>query len=289
MTGLAALALMTVPAAAITATEIRDRAIPLSDPSRLPDELFAPIEAYAVIAVGELHGTEEAPAFAGGLVELLQRHGRSPLLALEMPETEQAVVDGYLADGDSARLTRSAFFRVARENQDGRRSRAIAKLLKRARSLGVPVLCFDPASSRDAQARDTGMAARLYAGSRRGGAQAVVALVGNVHASGGLGSPWEPSFRPMGYELTHGAGLEPRQLLSILARYKGGSAWTCQSDGCGVHPAGARLDDPFSDASLPAAYFVTHAVQPFDPGAGYGATFFSRTIHASLPLTEAVK
>jgi hypothetical protein len=283
VTALAAIALAAVSAGAATPDAIRAGAIPITGDA-LPDAVGAALDPYDIVAVGELHGTKEAPDFAGRLLALAQRRGRSALLALEMEAAAQDAVDRYLAGGDVLILRSLPFFAAPADSQDGRRSIAMARLLETARTLRVPVLCFDAGGS-GAQERDRGMAAALDAGRRRSGASLVVALMGNVHSAQAVGAAWDPAYRPAALELAARPGA-PRTL-SVLHRYAAGDAWTCEGDGCGVHPASASKDDPFAAPSLPASYFLTHEPGPRWPDSGYRATFFTRRVHASRPFAAA--
>lgn len=104
-----------------------------------------------LLIVGELHGSDQAPALAAALVERLAQ--QAPVrLGLEIYAQEQARIDTYLASNGNAEaraaLLAGEFWQRPREKSDGRRSRAMFALIEHLRVLqrgGAPVdvVAFD--------------------------------------------------------------------------------------------------------------------------------------------------
>ena len=264
---------------------IRKNAFPIGSALDLPDEVYAQIEGHKAILVGEMHGTNETPAFVEGLLKLLVKNNRSVLLALEIPATEQARIDFFLKTGDVEIIRKSKFF--TRDFQDGRASGAVLRLLSAARALrGLSVVCYDAASAMDAQDRDLQMAQRLATAFSEQGKDVMVVLAGNVHASTGQGVPWNEDYRPMGYELLNGAKpiFTSKDVLAIKVRSESGNAWVCsgqKSSDCKSADLG-RGNSNYARSAAWSNYFLLEPT-PFE---GYNATFFSRTTTASPPFVQ---
>ena len=94
------------------------------------DRLIAP---GAIVLFGEIHGTEESPAFFGDAACAALARGAAVTAALEIPREERARIDAFLASAgtpdDRRALLAGAFWR--RGYQDGRSSRATAAFLDR--------------------------------------------------------------------------------------------------------------------------------------------------------------
>ncbi|MBI5631433.1 MAG: hypothetical protein HY921_11180 [Elusimicrobia bacterium] len=258
-------------------------AIKLESPVELPDRMFPELKGYDVIILGEMHGTNEAPAFVQGLLRLIARNGRSAFLAVEIPAGEQHAIDSFLETGRIDILKKTAFF--SRDFQDGRSSRAMAGLLEAVRSIpGVEVVCFDPGISAGAQERDSGMARNIKDAFLRLRKDHAVVLAGNVHASIGRGTSWDKNYRPMGYLLHAGPGaiFSQDEILAVLNRYKKGSAWVC-SGGAASDCKETALEQKDSGYTLAVPWSSYFLKEP-ELARGYNATFFSRAITASAPL-----
>ncbi|GAB3259330.1 hypothetical protein [Chitinimonas naiadis] len=183
------------------------------------------------LLLGELHGTEQAPAFAGDLACKLLEQSRPLILGLELPPTEQNRLDAYLrSDGSAAAratLLAGPHWDSAKWS-DGRNSQAMLQLIERVRGWrsqgkAITLLAF-------ADGGDAGYAQSL-AKSRQRPEQLVLALVGNIHANRAELNKLTGA-RPMG-SLLGDAG----HTLSLNISYPGGEAWVCQSpepDSCGI-------------------------------------------------------
>ncbi len=241
---------------------------------------------YKVISVGEIHGTRQGPAFVLEVLRLLRRTGKSVLLGLEIPASEQNSVDSYLRTGRLSFLRKSEFFR--REYQDGRSSRAMYELLRGVRSLPkVKVFGFDAVNVTSGQDRDEKMARNLAAAYRAAKPDVLVFLAGNIHASISVGTPFDSSYRPMGYQMLgepDGIFAE-KDFLPIKIRSRLGDAWVCftaSASECGTHPM--KFGPSVYSEALPWNRYFLPEVNLFE---GYRATYFVRSLSASPPLVSA--
>lgn len=267
----------------LTATYVRHHARALPALGRLPDELVGELAPYQAILFGEVHGTREAPRLALELVRLELHAGRGAWLGIELPVTEQAELDRFRATEDVGILRAMPFFRRPPQLQDGRSSTAMAEMLMAVQQLpDIPVYCLEPVGVTSEQERDTGMAREIARHMMERPGEVAVTLTGNVHASQKPGLPWDPSFRPMGYELTHG-GLPPARVLSVDLAYEQGTAWNIQGTGnarsVGIHNLGP-ISSVYASAVIWGAYYLKLPAM-MD---GYNAIIFWRTLSASSPF-----
>lgn len=242
------------------------------------EQLTAPF-----VLVGEIHGTREIPAVFGDLVchAAARGRGRTILVGLEIPSSEQAAVDAFLAgEGDApATLLAQEFWR--REYQDGRSSQAMLDLLaelRRQRKAGLKVVVrgLDPERYDSASGRDAAMAASLTeAIAVVRPAQAFV-LTGNVHTRTLNGYPWDANaaYVPLGALLRERYG----ELIALDVVTSGGSAWTCTSSAaadCGARDLRNReTTGPAPRISLDPAS---------TPRDGYSGALFAGAVTASSP------
>lgn len=185
---------------------------------------------------GELHGTAETPAIVGAHACALLQAGKKVLLALEIPDEEQDRIDAFMATGgspaDVRQLLAGPHWQRAADQQDGRSSEAMLRLIQLARQLagkdhGVRVLAFDHwggEPSRDA------MMARNMAGARqRFRGYSTVALAGNLHAMSTRSTPFDPNHEPMAYLLSSPTAPKP---VTIDVVPTSGQSWFC-APACG--------------------------------------------------------
>src|SRR5262249_19850602 len=108
------------------------------------------VQPGSVLLFGEIHGAKEIPALFGEAVCSTAAAGTPIEVGLEVPQSERAKVEAFLAsDGAAApvgAVLASPFWN--RELQDGRSSQAMAALLDQFRRLGlsgapVHVFLFD--------------------------------------------------------------------------------------------------------------------------------------------------
>jgi hypothetical protein len=184
-----------------------------------------------VVVLGEIHGTAEAPSFAGDLLCLLARDGGRVVLALEIPSDQQPEIDAYVSGGSKAEFIRSAMASRnfwARNAHDGRSSKAMLGLIEQVRALrtqGLPVtiLAFDQAPSQYGPEvlRDEVMAENLRASIVADPEAMLLVLVGSVHAAKSVGTSFDPQYLPAINILRE------ERLVSLQMTHSGGDAWAC--------------------------------------------------------------
>ena len=200
--------------------------------------------AGKVVLIGEMHGTEESPAFVASVVCQARAANLPVALALEIFVEEAPRLAAFLkSDGtaaDRTALLNSKFWQD--EYQDGRRSAAMLTLLDRLRVMrpsegALEMTPIDPGSTAGAATRDRGMAdaiAKLAAANPRA---LVIALTGNYHTR----TVRQRDFDTMGTLLV---GMRPPLTVTALdVAYDGGTAWVCTSavaSECGSRPMGKR-------------------------------------------------
>jgi hypothetical protein len=192
-----------------------------------------------VLLLGEMHGSNESPAFVGDVVCAAMHSGRGVTVGLEVAVEEQTRFDAFLgSDGGEVSqkaLLAGRFWQSA--TQDGRESRAMLVLLDRLRQMRksgatIHVVTLDPADPAIKPVeRDHRMAERLAKGLREHPQDFVVSLTGNFH-NRIHAAPWDATYDFMGKVF---AGMVPAaRVLSLNVAYSGGSSWICeQSEGCG--------------------------------------------------------
>jgi|CXWL01.1.fsa_nt_gi hypothetical protein len=193
-------------------------------------------EEHQVVLLGEKHGTREIPAFVADLVAAIaERH--PVILALEIPQTEQAALAKFLASNGGpdarARLKKSAFWVVDGDQNDGRRNEDAIDLIDTVRSLraagrDADVLAFDVAagSTRDHHERDRAMAQTLRAAITASPQARFVVLTGNVHAM-----LKRPDHAPPQMQQPMGSFLTDLDVFAVNIDARGGQFWGC-TDHC---------------------------------------------------------
>ncbi len=190
----------------------------------------------ALVMLGEMHGTQEAPQFTGDLVCAALSKGFHVNLALEISIEEDARITQYLhssgLDPDKRALLAGPFWTDT--YQDGRRSAAVLDLIDRARSLTMAkkplrVVLLDSGGGD----RDQGMATRLRQTAGAEPKAITISLTGNFHNRINPESSNAPA--PMGSYI---ADLHP---VALNEAYAQGSAWFCTGDGasCGAQSLSA--------------------------------------------------
>lgn len=203
---------------------------------------------HQVLLLGELHGTDQAPALVAALAcRALDVH-QQVLVGLEIPPTEQERVERFLASPgraqDRAALLSGGFWQ--RSYQDGRSSQAMADLLDSLRVLSqtakIRVLLFDQTPAQGS--RDQAMAERLAALIPKPLEGVVLVLTGNYHARLAIGTRFDPDFVPMGLHLQRAR--DDLEVVALDLTYSGGTAWICQPApaGCGVLETGGNAQEP---------------------------------------------
>ncbi len=253
---------------------VKKQAISLPQMSRIAKAL----SAYRWITVGEVHGTQEAPAFALNLAKALGKK-RRVVLGVEIPQKEQALVDRFRRTKFRPLLKTSSFF--VRGYQDGRSSEAMVKLLETLPNY-IRVVCFDSQNGKNGQERDKLMALNLIHAYARYRPKHFVVLTGNVHGGIEIGIGSDPAYLPMSYFLHSlpGTPVKAKDIGAVRVRSGGGSIWTCMSAleaDCKVHEIHPPVSVYLTAVSLDG-YFLPEPLEK-----GYNGTVFFKKLSPSLP------
>jgi erythromycin esterase-like protein len=205
--------------------------------------------SHRLVVLGEMHGTREAPDFAGRLAAAYARE--APLvLALEIDASEQAAIGRYLVSAgtaaDRATLLAGEFWNVSRAHNDGRRSGGVLALIEAIRRLrgegrDVSVLAVDAgAHAADSQARDAAMARVLRACFSKLPRGRLLVLAGNVHAM-----RRRPDFAPPEMQTPMASRLADLDLYSVNLTAAAGRFWNFGPRDLVSRPmgSGALVDD----------------------------------------------
>lgn len=261
-------------------------AINVENLKQLANPLIEYFKNYEVIAVGEVHGNQESLELFEGLVKSLSDSSNKILVALEIPSSEQDVVDEFLKTSDIDVLRRSDFFNG--EFQDGRASKAMLGLLQKISELeNIRVMCFDYTGEGGSQARDNQMAKLLFNKIRSKKYDRTLILTGGVHASLKEGASWDINFIPMLKVLEDKLKkvASPQRLLNIGLKYKKLITWACFNTGCKEH----IIDQPESPYSEAVAFTNYFTLEDSVDEQGYMSSFFIRETTASFPIFQANK
>jgi len=200
----------------------------------------------AIILLGELHGTAEAPQAVAELACEALAAGRRVIVGLELPQADQGNADDFMTSqgttADRQRLLAGEFWQ--RGYQDGRTSAAMLELHARLGALAATsgdldvVYIDDPAQP---ASRDHAMAQRILAARSATPEALIIALTGNLHNRLTRGTRWNPDHEPMGLFIAR--EVPAADLVSLEMTYGSGSAWICQGSqaaDCGVAELGGR-------------------------------------------------
>jgi len=185
---------------------------------------------------GEIHGTNESPALVAEHICVTAETGKSVVVVLEIPVTEQSSIDVYLSSPgkrkDRAELIGQKFWQS--DFQDGRSSVAMFDLIDRVRELraqgaAISIVADDGFQQKD---RNSAIAERLVQIRRKDPESAIVALYGNYHTGKVVGTPSNPNDQRVGYRIRD---LNP---LAVNIDFHAGWAWACTPK-CGVNKFGA--------------------------------------------------
>ena len=233
------------------------------------------------LLLGELHGTQEGPAFVGDVACHAARARVPVTVALELPlelATSLTTVIGTTNESERRRASTAIFTSTW---QDGRRSQAMSALLDTARALkqrgfDVRVIPFSADSAGSGQLRDRGMADALTQ-AFQDSSRLLVVLAGNLHVRLKSGTAISPGYEPAGYLLRQ--RFPTRRIVSLDMANDAGSAWLCSTGGpssCGVKTVRARR---------PSAPWTVEVSDSLD-GNGYHGRFAVGEVRASPPAID---
>lgn len=230
---------------------------PRAQPCATIGNVESTLAPRTVVFFGEMHGTEQSPAFvAAVLCHAAARHIRATL-ALELDNAATGALESYLhSTGDSTAreaLIANDVWHV--RPPDGRTSQAMLALLETTRALvhdgaDIRALAFSR-SARTGAARDSLMATTVADFAVSHPERVVIGLTGNVHSRVSVGTSFDSTLRPMTYLVR--ARLPDRRVLGLNASYDAGSAWVCMSganDPCGPHTIKGRMMVPAQSIQL---------------------------------------
>ena len=238
------------------------------------------LEPGTVLLLGEIHGTEQAPAFVAGVACAALAKGLPVTVGLEIDRPEDAAFQAYLASdgGAEARRALLASPTWTREEQYGLGSRAMLGLVDRLRELAagpgeLRLVLIDRHEPQDE--RDRAMAERLAEASEARPGDFVVVLTGNLHNRLTRGTPWNAELEPMGYQLVR---LRPEaRIVSLDMAHPGGTAWVCFP--------GPPRDCGVKELSGPEDATGRTGIELLDDAAGkpFSGRYFTGPITASEP------
>jgi hypothetical protein len=225
-----------------------------------------------VILFGEMHGSNEIPDFVGSAACQLANSPKPVLVALEIPEADQKLLDAYWKDDALApALYGSEFWKV--EFQDGRRSQAMARLIGNLRAwrlagMDIAVRFVDQEHPGD---RDDSVAKTVVSLRKRNPDRLILVLIGNVHAKTVVGAPWDDDYVPAAVRIRD----EGLDVVSLNAKYGDGEAWMCtggDASSCAANPV--RSNGGGSGPSISIDGNIED---------GYDGAFFVGSLTASPP------
>lgn len=194
------------------------------------------------LVVGEVHGTRDIPESFADLVCAAAHEGRKVVVALELPVTDQDMIDAFMAsDGGAEACKRFLAGSFWHSGRDGRSSEAMFALLDRLRTMRrdgriLAVMAIKPGGGEAASISEyeKAMAGHVLQASREGALTLV--LVGSVHAQ----LRERSSANAIAY-LPMAAYLPRVSTRTLQVAGQGGSAWTCLAEvsngalDCGEH------------------------------------------------------
>lgn len=185
------------------------------------------------VFIGDMHGTEESPAFLRDLSCHVMQSGQPLVIAMEYDARDQPVLERFLLEADDEAadrlLTSTEYWQ---RNRDGRASTAMRDGLlavrRYARMAGsrVELLAYDIRVD-SWQERDPATARYISEKRLKDGANAYwIVFGGNVHARKvkGMLADGHENLEPLGYLI------RDWNLVHLDAEYRGGSAWGCTAE-----------------------------------------------------------
>lgn len=230
--------------------------------------LDALLQPKKVILLGEIHGTQEAPAFLNKMICNALNKNMTLTVGLELPNADQQGVELFV-NSKGKKADRDQLFKLSFwDYQDGRASMAMFELIETIRKLQskgehMDLLLFD---NPDANDRDYAMAINILAKTINKPTDLFITLSGNIHNEINEGSG------RMGRYVMDKLG--EKNVISLNQGYTGGSAWVCLDTGCGPVELGKNMNHD-------------QGIIIEDQGTHHG-WFSVDTIHASPPAIEVM-
>jgi uncharacterized protein (TIGR03067 family) len=210
-----------------------------------PIEGLGPLLAPGtILLLGEIHGTEESPAFVLDAACHAARSNLPVVIGLELRPGEQERVDAFM-DSEGTEADRRAMLAGSMwqaSYQDGRASHAMVELIDGLRKLRrdgrtASVVLFDASGAKGGQQRERDMARNLAAAAADASRSILIVLTGNMHSRVTKGTARDSEYEPMGYLLAQEVSVE--RLVALNVAHAGGSAWICAPD-CGPSSLGGE-------------------------------------------------
>lgn len=263
-----------------------------------------------LVMFGEMHGTNEMPAYAAAVIKQTARKFPNIYVGVEFPVEIQPNIDQFMKTGDPRFLKSTKFFNDPTQHS-GRGSQAMVAFLNELRTAGdVRVFCFDMQSTKK-ENRETLMAKRVLSviaeinspkmaklleenkkheaelpiKARRNLDPLVFVYTGNIHSRLTPGWPGSPDAPTMGSELirlTNGE-MNEDNMVSIQFRYEKGSAWNCMMDNGRIDCGPRLLQQPrsqYTDSIDDSRYYLKER----ELTDGHNHAIFIREITASHPF-----
>jgi hypothetical protein len=240
--------------------------------------LDAVIKPGNLVVFGELHGTNEVPAFITDAVCAAAQKGWVHI-GLEMPVAESWLLQKFLRGKHDDGLRESEFWHA--KEPYGVTSQATLTMLTRFRDMQqqgepVDVFYFDDRVRHGMEGRDLAMAETISEKRRVAPQDIYLIVTGNFHARKAVGAPFDAKKRWMASFLA----ASDEKVITLDIRNLPGTAWTCQqpkADGpqlCGSSRLSGRqaVDDARAVKLVPV------------PELGYDGTFSVGTISSSRPV-----
>ncbi|MDR6134526.1 hypothetical protein QE361_001501 [Sphingomonas sp. SORGH_AS802] len=252
------------------------------------------------VVFGEMHGTQQAPAFIGDIACALAARGERILVAIEHSSTENDAFQKawHLSNAEFPEALKRAGWA---DRDDGVGSEAMLALLVRLHNLArlgqsIDIVAFNGAKDAEQSRRfsdlpgqgphDAAQAENIRVAAAAHAYDHVLVLVGNVHARKRPVEHFRAQFEPMVMRLG-----PPSSIITLNMKTAGGTAWNCELKP-GVTPKPGKpitQDDiacgsyPISgDADLPHSPFIAlGALQGMAIDPDYDGVFWLGKVNAS--------
>lgn len=257
----------------------QEPAIELRGDGQIPSAFSKKLKSHRLIIVGEMHGSNEIPAFVEKIAREMTEDGGNLLVGLEIFTRNEGKL--CVSEGNEKQDALEAVPQFASPIQDGRGSQAMAFLIRQlSRMPNVNVFGFDPEMCSGTQDRETRMALRISQCMDKFRPKRTLILVGNIHAAKRTGLLSDASYRPMAVEIMNqeNSGLAADDIYTIKVDFEKGETWSLVNGKPGRHnwenkQCAFVFDDRRCDSLFIAA----------KPGTGFDGILFMRRITMSRP------